>query len=59
MVVDSSALIAILLGEPEAKALARARALHRHRYDGRELVWTALVITSRLGPQPGGHTLWS
>jgi ribonuclease VapC len=51
MVIDSSAILAILLGEPEAELLARAIAA-----DGRRLVSvvsvleSAIVIETRKGP---------
>ena len=52
MVVDSSALISILLGEPEADALACALAYSADTaMTAANWLETALVITSRVGSQ--------
>ena len=52
MVVDSSALISILLGEPEADTLARALAYSADTaMTAANWLETALVITSRVGSQ--------
>lgn len=51
MIVDTSALVAILAGEPEAPAFARALAgARRPRISAATLVEARIVIESRLGP---------
>ncbi len=55
MVVDSSALIAILLGEPEAEALAGVLARSTDTaMTAATWLETALVITSRIGARGKG-----
>ncbi|MCG6861121.1 MAG: type II toxin-antitoxin system VapC family toxin [Chromatiaceae bacterium] len=56
MVVDTSALVCILLDEPEAADFARARAsASESLISGPTWVEASLVITARLGS--GGHAL--
>ncbi len=51
MVIDSSALIAILLGEPEARALAQAISNDQKRLlSAVSALETAIVIETRKGP---------
>ena len=51
MVIDSSALIAILLGEPEASALAQAISNDQRRLlSAVSALETAIVIETRKGP---------
>ncbi|TVR52078.1 MAG: type II toxin-antitoxin system VapC family toxin [Gemmatimonadales bacterium] len=51
MVVDTSALLAILLGEPEAEALVRALAAAEHAVIGAPtLVEASAVMRARKGP---------
>ncbi len=55
MVVDTSALIAILLLEPEAERFTRAIADARPRLiSAANLLEAAIVIEGRLGPKAGG-----
>ena len=55
MVVDTSALVAIMLLEPEAERFAKAIADARPRLISvANLLETWLVIESRLGPRAGG-----
>jgi ribonuclease VapC len=55
MVVDTSALIAILLLEPEAERFARTIADARPRLiSAANLFEAAIVIEGRLGPEAGG-----
>ncbi len=57
MIVDSSALIAVLLGEPEAALFIQALARpERKLISAFSLLETALVIESRKGP-PGAKAL--
>jgi ribonuclease VapC len=51
MVIDTSAILAILLGEPEAEAFARAIASHPKRLvSALSALEAAIVIHSRKGP---------
>jgi ribonuclease VapC len=55
MVVDASALIAILLLEPEAERFARAIVEARTRLlSAASLLEAGIVIEGRLGPMAGG-----
>jgi ribonuclease VapC len=57
MVVDSSALLAILLGEPEADSFIDAMASSPHRYlSAVQLLETAIVIEARKG-RAGGREM--
>jgi ribonuclease VapC len=52
MVIDTSALIALLLGEPEtAKFVAGIAATSRRLLSASSYVETAIVIMARLGPR--------
>lgn len=48
--VDSSALVAILLGEPDAERLARTIQAQRNVITAANLFETAMVVLSRQGP---------
>jgi ribonuclease VapC len=51
MVIDSSAIVAVLLGEPEAPALERALTVSEVRLLGAPtLLELSIVIEARLGP---------
>jgi len=51
MVIDASALVAVLLGEPEAEAMLRAIAGDPRRLVGAvSMLEAAMVMDSRLGP---------
>ena len=57
MVIDTSALVAILLGEPEAKTIAMAIATDNKRLIGAfSLLETSIVIESKKG-EDGAHEL--
>jgi ribonuclease VapC len=57
MVIDSSALLAILLGEPEAEALARTLAnAPKRMVSALTLLETAIVMEARKGEE-GGRAL--
>lgn len=54
MIIDTSALVALLLGEPEAHALARAIAADPKRLiSAVSALETAIVIEARKGPSGG------
>ena len=58
MVVDTSALLAILLAEPEAEALVRALAAAEHAVIGAPtLVGASAVMRARKGP--GERSPWT
>lgn len=58
MVIDSSALIALLLGEAQAPAIAAALAADPKRLvSAFTALETAVVIEARKGP-PGGTQSW-
>lgn len=50
MIVDSSALIAILLREPEAESYATALARHSVRISAATLVEVRIVVEAKAGP---------
>ncbi|WP_163542465.1 type II toxin-antitoxin system VapC family toxin [Occultella kanbiaonis] len=50
MIVDTSALIAILVGEPAARTFARALAESEVKISAATLVEARAVVTSKLGP---------
>jgi ribonuclease VapC len=57
MVVDTSALLAVLFGEPEADGIARSIALDSRRLASAFTVLeTAIVVEARKG-EPGGREL--
>ena len=56
MVIDSSALMAILLGEPEAEAFAAVIADASHRLVGApSMLETSMAAIGRLGPGGTGY----
>ena len=57
MVVDTSALLAVLFGEPEADRIARSIASDpRRRASALTVLETAIVVEARKG-EPGGREL--
>lgn len=56
MVIDSSAILSILLGEPDAPAFAQAIAAARERYiSAVSLLETSMVLVRKHGPSAVGE----